>query len=60
NNIEFSDSVCTCNKCNHNMTRDCTNENCKCCKKEDHMMVMDGMEAFEPNNHTGRTGQGIS
>ena len=42
------------------MTRDCSNVNCKCCKKEDHMMVMDGMEAFEPNNQTGRTGQGIS
>jgi len=40
------------------MTRECTNVNCKCCKKEDHMMVMDGMEAFEPNNQTDRTGRG--
>ena len=42
------------------MTRDCTHVNCKYCKKEDHMMVMDGMEAFESNNQTGQTGPGIS
>jgi hypothetical protein len=44
----FSDSICTCKECNHRMIRDCFKLRCDCYKKEDHSMVMDGFEGFEP------------
>lgn len=36
------ESVCTCKKCDHGLARDCVKSGCKCCKKENHSMVMDG------------------
>ncbi len=44
--VDFSDSICTCKECNHKMGRDCFKLHCKCCKKEDHSMVMNGFEGF--------------
>ena len=48
--VDFSDSICTCKECNHKMGRDCLKLHCKCCKKEDHSMVMNGFEGFEATN----------
>jgi len=45
--VGFSDSICTCKQCDHKMSRDCSKPHCKCCKKEDHSMVMNGFEGFE-------------
>lgn len=53
--MEFYDTICTCKKCNHKMTRDCFKLHCKCCKKEDHSMVMDGIEGFERIDSTDQT-----
>lgn len=46
-NIEFSDSVCTYEECDHKMSRDCFKLYCDCCNKEDHSMVMNGFKGFE-------------
>lgn len=43
---QFTDSVCTCNSCNHAIALDCLNANCLCCRETDHSMVLDGMEGF--------------
>jgi hypothetical protein len=40
------ESVCTCKKCSHGLARDCVKSGCKCCKMENHSMVMDGIEGF--------------
>lgn len=40
------ESVCTCKMCNHGSARDCSKSGCKCCKKENHSMIMDGIEGF--------------
>jgi len=34
------ESVCTCKICNHGSARDCSKSGCKCCKKENHSMVV--------------------
>lgn len=40
------ESICTCKMCNHGSARDCSKSGCKCCKKENHSMIMNGMEGF--------------
>ncbi len=44
------ESVCTCKGCNHDLARDCAKSGCMCCKKQDHSMVMDGIEGFLPTD----------
>jgi hypothetical protein len=44
------ESVCTCKKCDHGLARDCVKSGCGCCKKENHSMVMDGIEGFLPTD----------
>jgi len=44
--VDFSDSICTCKEWNQKMGRDCFILHCKCCKKEDHSMVMNGFKGF--------------
>ncbi len=44
------ESVCTCQACNHDLARDCAKSGCTCCKKQDHSMVMDGIEGFSPTD----------
>ena len=48
--MDFSDSICTCKKCNHKISRDCFKLQVNCSKKEDHSMVMNGFEGFEVTN----------
>lgn len=43
---DFSDSICTCKECDHQMGRDCLKVHCRCCKKEDHSAIMNGFEGF--------------
>lgn len=40
------ESICICRSCDHGLARDCAKVECGCCKKEDHSMVMDGIEGF--------------
>ena len=42
------DSICSCKVCNHSLARDCTVIGCSCCSRGNHMMVMDGMQGFLP------------
>jgi len=49
-NLDFSDSICSCKECNHEMGRDCLKVHCKCCNTSDHSMIMDGFEGFERKN----------
>jgi hypothetical protein len=49
------ESVCTCKKCNHGLARDCVKSGCKCCKKGNHSMVMDGIEGFLPIDREERS-----
>jgi len=42
------DGVCTCNKCDHGLVRDCLKIKCTCCKGHDYSMVLDGIEGFPP------------
>ncbi len=42
----FLDSACICKICNHRLARKCVQEGCTCCTKEDHAMVLDGIEGF--------------
>ena len=42
------ENVCTCKMCDHGSARDCLKSGCKCCKKENHSMIMNGMEGFYP------------
>lgn len=42
------DSICSCKLCNHSMARDCISTGCSCCSRKDHLMVMDGIEGFLP------------
>jgi len=44
------ESICTCKICNHGSARDCLKSGCKCCKKENHSMIMNGMEGFYPTD----------
>jgi hypothetical protein len=46
------DAICTCDICaNHNSAKECVESDCKCCGKENHSMIMDGMEGFvKPNS----------
>ncbi len=48
-------SVCTCKICDHGLARDCVKSGCKCCKKESHSMVMDGIEGFLPTDREQRS-----
>jgi hypothetical protein len=49
------ESVCTCKGCDHGLARDCVKSGCKCCKKENHSMVMDGIEGFSPTDREERS-----
>ena len=40
------DTICTCQKCNHDMARDCMKIKCMCCNKASHSMVLDGIVGF--------------
>jgi len=40
------ESICTCKICDHGLARDCAKSGCRCCKKENHCMIMDGIEGF--------------
>jgi hypothetical protein len=42
------DSICSCKVCNHSLARDCTDIGCSCCSRGNHMMVMDGIQGFLP------------
>ncbi|HEV2192236.1 MAG TPA: dienelactone hydrolase family protein [Nitrosopumilaceae archaeon] len=42
------DGVCTCKDCDHGLVRDCLKTNCKCCKTESHLMILDGMVGMGP------------
>lgn len=44
------ESVCTCKTCDHGLARDCAKSGCTCCNKENHSMVMDGIEGFLPTD----------
>jgi hypothetical protein len=44
----FYDSICTCKKCDHKMSKYCFKSSCKCCDEANHSVVMDGFEGFEP------------
>lgn len=46
----FLDSLCTCKICDHRLTRNCVEESCTCCGKNDHSMVLDGIEGFVADN----------
>jgi hypothetical protein len=37
-----------CKECRHDLSKDCVNANCICCKEGSHSMVLDGMAGFEP------------
>ena len=41
-------NVCACKRCDHGLARDCLKSGCKCCEKENHSMVMDGIKGFFP------------
>ena len=43
----FYDSICSCTKCAHKMSRYCFKLNCSFCEKDDHTAVMDRIEGFE-------------
>jgi hypothetical protein len=49
------ESVCTCKSCGHGLARDCVKSGCRCCKKENHAMVMDGIEGFLPTDREERS-----
>jgi hypothetical protein len=49
------ESVCTCKECDHGLARDCAKSGCRCCKKENHSMVMDGIEGFLPTDRKERS-----
>jgi hypothetical protein len=49
------ESVCTCKRCKHGLARDCVKSECRCCKKENHSMVMDGIEGFLPTDREERS-----
>jgi hypothetical protein len=44
------EDICTCKKCKHGLVRDCKKSHCKCCIKEDHDLVLDGIEGFMPTD----------
>ena len=44
------ENVCTCKTCNHGSARDCSKSDCTCCEKENHSMIMDGIEGFSPTD----------
>ena len=44
----FYDSICTCTKCDHKMSKSCFESSCTCCDEANHSGVMDGIEGFEP------------
>ncbi|HEX7033833.1 MAG TPA: hypothetical protein VF172_12615 [Nitrososphaera sp.] len=44
------ENVCTCKGCKHDLARDCAKSGCMCCKRQDHSMVMDGIEGFLPTD----------
>jgi hypothetical protein len=47
------ENVCTCKRCDHGLARDCLKSDCKCCRNENHSMIMDGMEGFFPTDRQG-------
>jgi hypothetical protein len=51
------ENICTCKRCDHGLARDCVKLGCRCCKKENHSMVMDGIEGFLPTDKEEK-GQG--
>lgn len=42
------DSVCTCQKCDHDLARDCMKVKCTCCSQESHSMILDGIVGLAP------------
>ena len=49
--IEASyEGICTCRECKHDLARDCAKAECRCCKAENHSMIMDGIEGFAPTD----------
>lgn len=50
------ESVCTCRICDYGLAMDCEKSECKCCKKENHSRVMDGIEeGFYPTDREKRS-----
>lgn len=47
------EDVCTCKRCDHGLARDCSKAGCRCCKAENHSMIMDGIEGFAPTDSRG-------
>jgi hypothetical protein len=45
------DSICSCKVCNHSLARDCMVIGCSCCSTGNHMMVMDGIQGFLPEEN---------
>jgi hypothetical protein len=52
------DSICSCKLCNHSLARDCINTGCSCCGRSDHLMVMDGIEGFLPQEEKNQAQKG--
>lgn len=48
------ESVCTFRRCDHRFASDCEKSECKCCKKENHSMIMDRIEGFYPTDREKR------
>jgi hypothetical protein len=48
------DSVCTCQRCDHGLARDCLKVECICCKDYNHSMVLDGIEGFPPTQNQNK------
>lgn len=46
-NIGYYDSICTCKECHHKMAKYCFEFDCRCCKIDDHSMIMNGIKGFE-------------
>ena len=40
------DAICTCKLCQHDFFRDCIKSSCTCCVKDEHSMILDGIEGF--------------
>ncbi len=40
------DAICTCKSCHHDFFRDCVKSTCTCCVKDEHSMILDGIEGF--------------
>ncbi|MFZ0893610.1 MAG: hypothetical protein WAZ77_03820 [Candidatus Nitrosopolaris sp.] len=50
------DTVCTCERCDHDLARDCLKVSCTCCKEYNHSKVLDGIEGFPPTNSGNGSG----